>query len=59
VDRYYPYRRDGWQQNYDDFHFTTLLWNTYAIYHEYYSLQKNMVWSTFCEELAAELWAKA
>ena len=51
----YPYRRIGWQYSFDGFHFTTLLWNVYVLYHEQYN-EVDMSWKEFCEQLAKELW---
>jgi hypothetical protein len=58
ANKMYPHRRNGWQFSFDDFHFTTILWNTYTIYHEYYELQTNEDWVDFCIALAQELWNK-
>ncbi len=54
-DKGYPYRREGWQYDFDDFHFTSTLWNAYVLYHEYYALPSNLSWKTFCTDLAKEL----
>jgi len=31
ADKCYPYCQNGWMYDYDDFHFSALLWNTYAL----------------------------
>ena len=51
----YPYCWEGWQSSFDDFHFTTLLWNVYVTYHEHYDLEKEFSWAEFCEMLCSEL----
>jgi hypothetical protein len=53
--RYYPYRREGWMYDFDDFHFTSLLWNTYVVFHEAHRLPANLPWGSFLIELAKEL----
>lgn len=54
----YPWRREGWQYSFDNFHFTTLLWNVYTLYHELQNLEKEVPWKEFCVELAKQLWSK-
>ncbi len=56
--KYYPYRREGWMYSFDDYHFTSLLWNTYVVYHEYYNIEPRLKWKPFCWGLAKQLWAK-
>lgn len=56
--REYPYRRVGWMYSFDDFHFSTLIWNTYILFHEFYSIEDNMEWKSFCVDLARELWGQ-
>jgi hypothetical protein len=51
----YPFRREGWQYSFDDFHFTSLLWNTYVLWHEHRGMGEREKWKTFCQELAREL----
>jgi len=58
ADKRYPYCCQGWMYDYDDFHFSTLLWNTYALYHEFYSTSTMIKWKTFCVDLAMELWGQ-
>ena len=55
--RGYPYRRTGWQYSYDGFHWTTLLWNVYVLYHEQYN-EVSLTWKEFCEQLAKDMWEK-
>lgn len=57
--RGWPYRRRGWMYSFDDFHFTTLVWNTYMLYHECYALQRNLPWEQFCVALGKELWTRS
>jgi hypothetical protein len=54
----YPSRRTGWHYSFDNFHFTTLLWNVYVLYHEIYELDKEIEWKDFCKTLATQLWHK-
>jgi len=56
--KYCPYRRTGWKYSFDDFHFTSLLWNTYVMYHEYYYIPSNLPWKEFVTDLAKELYIK-
>jgi glutamine cyclotransferase len=51
----YPFRREGWQYSFDDFHSTSLLWNTYVLWHEHRGMGEREKWKTFCQELAREL----
>jgi hypothetical protein len=52
----YPFRREGWMYSYDDdFHFTSLLWNTYVLYLEYYQVAPNYTWEDFCRQLSHEV----
>jgi hypothetical protein len=57
-DKYYPFRRQGWMYSFDDFHFTSLLWNTYVLWHEAYHVDKCWKWERFCKHLARGLLAK-
>lgn len=56
--RGYPWRRAGWMYSFDNFHFTTLLWNIYVMYHELNQLEKEIDWLDFCETLAHAMWNK-
>jgi hypothetical protein len=47
----YPFRREGWQHNFDDFHFTSLLWNTYVLWHESNKVADRCKWKGFCKDL--------
>jgi hypothetical protein len=38
--RYWPYKRNSWQSNYDDFFFAVLQMNTYSYWHEFRSIVK-------------------
>jgi hypothetical protein len=51
----YPHRRDGWTHSFDDFHFTTLLWNTYVLWHELRKGNERVSWKKFCTQLSHEL----
>lgn len=51
----YPYDRPGWQYNFDDFHFSTILWNIYMVYHEVHSLEQRLEWESFLFELVKQL----
>lgn len=54
-----PYRREGWQFSFDNFHFATLLHNTWVLYHEAHGITKKenrLHFKQFCCELAQELW---
>jgi hypothetical protein len=56
--RGYPWRRTGWIYNFDNFHFTSLLWNVYVMHHELNQLEQEMDWCEFCVLLAKQLWGK-
>lgn len=51
----YPYSRPGWQYNFDDHHFTALLWNSYVLYHECHPEVQQMEWRDYCLQLSQEL----
>jgi len=42
--------------SFEDFYFSSIVWNTYVLYHEFYSLTENLDWDDFCKQLALELW---
>ena len=52
----YPYSRPGWEYNFDDFHFTSLLWNSYVLWHECHPNVPRMKWSEYCIQLSKALW---
>jgi hypothetical protein len=54
----YPFRREGWNYSFDDFHYTTLLWNTYLLWHESQQITQRVKWREFCQELGKEIVAK-
>jgi hypothetical protein len=54
-DKDYPFRREGWNFNFDDFLFTALLWNVYVLYHEVNQLAQRCTWDGFCTQLSHEL----
>ena len=53
----YPYHRPKWMYNFDNFHFTSLLWNSYVLYHECHPNVPRMEWREYCVSLYSELWA--
>lgn len=53
--KYWPYRRVGWQTNYDNFFFSTLLMDIYSIWHEIHNFEENIPWSDFCNQLSLAL----
>ena len=56
-ERSYPYHRPGWMYNFDNFHFTSLLWNTYVLFLECNPRVQDLSWHDFCVGLYSELWA--
>lgn len=50
--KYWPYDRDGWQSNYDDFFFSSIILNIYVMYHEANDLVEKMSFSSFSLNLA-------
>ena len=52
--RYWPYKRNSWQSNYDDF-FAVLQMNAYSYWHEYKKLQDNIDWKEFTLQLSISL----
>lgn len=58
--KWYPYkRRLGYIENLDDFTWTALLWNCYALFHETYEDAGPDEWETCLMELAKDLWTYA
>lgn len=55
ANKYWPYARWGWQSNYDDFYFTSLVMNIYVIYHELTLPEKQIKWKSFTLMLAESL----
>ena len=53
----YPYHRPKWMYNFDNFHFTSLLWNSYVLFHECHPKVQMMEWRDYCHSLYTELWA--
>ena len=52
---YWPYRRNGWQTNYDSFCFAALMHNIFALYHEHLEIPVNLNNKEFCSKLSIEL----
>jgi len=53
--RYWPYRRPGWENSYDDFYFSALLMNVYTLWHELCNLNRCIPWDNFTAMLAASI----
>lgn len=52
---YWPYRRDGWQSNFDDFYFSLLVRDVYTMWHEIEQLKENIEWYKFCHKLGHDI----
>lgn len=53
--KYWPYDRKGWQQNFDDFFFSAIILNIYVIYHEQFELKSNISFNEFSLDLADKI----
>jgi len=54
--RFWPYKRNTWQSNYDDFFFGVIQMNIYTIWHEVNKLtEDNILWSQFTLDLSTSL----
>lgn len=53
--KYWPYHRKGWQANFDDFFFSSIVLNIYVMYHEVFELEDNMSADNFFLELATTI----
>ena len=55
--RYWPYRREGWQANFDDFFFAAFGMNLYVMYHEVMEIsdEEKISWSEFSLLVAKEI----
>jgi hypothetical protein len=53
--KYWPYDRIGWQANYDDFFFSSIVLNIYVMYHEIFEIEDKMSVDKFFLELASTI----
>jgi hypothetical protein len=53
--KYWPYHRIGWQANYHDFLFSSIVLNIYVMYHEIFEIEDKMNADTFFLELASTI----
>ena len=54
-DRYWPYKRNSWQANYDDLFFGVVQMNIFTLYHELNNIKENEERRKFSKKLSHEL----
>lgn len=54
-DRYWPYKRNHWQANYDDFFFAVVQMNVFTLYHELNNIKEQMERRIFSKDFSNEL----
>ncbi len=55
AERMWPHWEVGWESSFDDFHFSTLLWNVYVVWHESNKIRKETPWPDFTKMLCSDL----
>jgi hypothetical protein len=53
--KYWPYDRNGWQANFDDFFFSSIILNIYVSYHEVFEIETKMSFETFSLKLSKKI----
>jgi hypothetical protein len=57
-DKQWPYKRQHWKNNFDDFYFSALLMNTYVLWHEINVSVDKIPWKDFTKRLSMSVWAR-